>query len=75
MQRITVNLDPPYVMLERDKRFSMRNCSAAKLHAILNYLGCHNWPLRDCVIHADLTANSRDRVDEILNTADESLAA
>ena len=75
MKCVTVNLDPPYVMLDNDAQFSFRTCSINQLRAILNYLGCNNWPMRDCVVRADLTAPLRKRINEILNSKDESVAA
>ena len=75
MKRVTVNLDPPYVILDNDAHTSSRTCSNNQLRAILSYLGCDNWPMRDCVVRADLTAPLRKRINEILNSKEESVAA
>lgn len=56
--KITINLDPGYIILEDGKTWTCSSCGKDELAVILALLGCVHWPLRDCVIRITLPEDS-----------------
>lgn len=76
MKEITVNLEPPYVIVRPETDAFQRGCTSNEIRAVLELLGAENWPLKECFIKMMISEDDKrlPKIIEILGRMEKRAA-